>query len=754
MLELALYVIVPVFISFIYLSFKHFLVKRKLSGLFFTLLIISSILWVYGLYFFTTSNEKVIVNLSSRLLWTAAPLLIGNLFLFVYSYRSEDLKGIYKIKKATILINLLISISLSLVSIFTNYVVSDADLLLRKIYYGPIYYVIVTYILVNTFFVFRVINSHREKAEGIVQTSVKVIYWGVVITLLSALITNVLTPLIVGNSSYSYLGIFTSIPINIAIAYSMIKHQLFDTRILFGRITYFLVLGIFVLTFFYISYFIEVFSYGTPLKLEAVLIGLPIAVVFIIAFNSFNRFIREKIDSTLISPDYDPKEVISQFNSKVSTVLDYKDIAQTTIDTLAKTIRASFEALVILNPDKDVEIIKGKKEVDVEEAEFSKALEVWQQIGKNPIILDEIEIEMPSIFKQFEDNIEYIVAVMKTRGLKILLPMGRENEIIGILIMGKKEGDSPYNSIELDFLRSITDLTGLALTRAFLYDEVQEFNRTLQHKVDVATTEIADKNRKLEATLKYERDMLDIMGHELRTPLATARNSLVFIDSITKKGSFKPEDFQRYLNISLENIRREIQLVETILASTKIDNDKLDLKQEKVEANDVVQDSFIAYQEAAAKKDLKISTKLPKETLFCLSDRVRIQQVLDNLVSNSIKYTEQGSIEIGLELLDNMVKFYVKDTGEGIPAKEIPNLGKKFYRINNYLQSNGKLGSRQIVRPGGTGIGLYVVFQLVKAMKGKVKVESVVGKGSTFSFTVPSWKESDVSVLPDKSGLN
>src|SRR6185369_11816717 len=78
----------------------------------------------------------------------------------------------------------------------------------------------------------------------------------------------------------------------------------------------------------------------------------------------------------------------------------------------------------------------------------------------------------------------------------------------------------------------------------------------------------------------------------------------------------------------------------------------------------------------------------------------------------------------------------VTDTGEGIPEADIPKLGTKFFRANMYLKSDGKIGDRKIVRPGGTGIGLYVVFQIVKFMYGEVKVTSKVGEGSTFSFTV------------------
>lgn len=353
-----------------------------------------------------------------------------------------------------------------------------------------------------------------------------------------------------------------------------------------------------------------------------------------------------------------------------------------------------------------------------------------------PIFLDQIELEVPRQFSASFHELSMVVEEMKAKKIRLILPIGIKENSNGIMVLGAKEGDSSYNSVQIKYLESLCEITSLALIRAKLYEEVQEFNQTLQQKVKDATLEIQSQNSKLSEALRVERDMLDVLGHELRTPLGTIRNSMGVLELKYKANQFQNADLESFLKIGTENIRREIQLLETILASAKIDNDKLDMNFEKVDSNDVVGDSFEAYKYDAEKKGLKLVKTIPAEIIYGYADRIRIQQVMDNLVSNAVKYTQTGQIELKLEDEGKYVKFSVIDSGEGIPEADISKLGTKFFRANMYLKSEGKLGDRKIVRPGGTGIGLYVVFQIVKYMYGEVKVTSTLGHGSTFSFTV------------------
>jgi two-component system phosphate regulon sensor histidine kinase PhoR len=297
----------------------------------------------------------------------------------------------------------------------------------------------------------------------------------------------------------------------------------------------------------------------------------------------------------------------------------------------------------------------------------------------------------------------------------------------------------------------------IAINRALLYSEVQQFNETLQEKVERATKELQQRYRELKQIRAKERDMMDIMGHELRTPLSIIKITLGALDMKVKKdpSEFGAETYKEYRPRLYEALDREIKLLETMLTSTKIDASRVELNLEDVNLTRVIEDAILSQKEKAEEKGLEIEAVDIPGDLHVYADKVRIAEVIDNFVSNAVKYTQEGHVEIHAEVVDKMVRVCVEDTGPGIPEEAMPRLGEKFFRVGQYI-NNGKDGENQadkdskktrkeklndIVRPGGTGLGLYVSFNLIKLMGGKVTVDSEVGKGSTFCFTVPKYTD-------------
>jgi signal transduction histidine kinase len=318
---------------------------------------------------------------------------------------------------------------------------------------------------------------------------------------------------------------------------------------------------------------------------------------------------------------------------------------------------------------------------------------------------------------------KYATKITKTK-ISMCFPIIHGEKVLGALYLAN---DKKFNSFEIMFLKLVANLIGIALINA----------RTFVHK------ELAIKD--LEEALRKEKDMMDILGHELRTPLSTSRNAILLIDTLvnnSQDGSIKIDMIRKYVDIAKENIRREVRLLETVLSSTRIENGKMQIIYAEVEANDVVGDSITSFQEKAEQKGLKLKMKVPKHKVYVKVGREQIQEVIDNLVSNAVKYTEKGEIEVSLEENEDKVIFAVKDTGIGVPKEEIKNLGKKFHRVDMYVDSSEERnGEVKIVRPGGTGIGLYVSFELVKMMGGKVEIESEVAKGSTFKVIFPKFSK-------------
>jgi signal transduction histidine kinase len=345
-------------------------------------------------------------------------------------------------------------------------------------------------------------------------------------------------------------------------------------------------------------------------------------------------------------------------------------------------------------------------------------------------------------------EIKEFVTLLEKNDIHLLVPVFYRDEITAILVLGKRDLNSTiYVTQEIEFLESLALVTGPSLARAELYEKVQDLNENLQSKVEKATEEIRVKNEQLQKTLLRERDMIDIMGHELRTPMTIIRNYhklliqfLEELDLNLEKDSRKKK-FNKYIQTISENIEREIKLINVLLSATKIGDDRLELNKEPVDIVDVIEDGILGQEHEAKGKGLYLKFKKPgdiKDYPKVHADRVRIQEVVDNLLSNAVKYTDEGGVTIKLSNDGEFAKVEVHDTGIGIPQKDIKNLGKKFYRSKQYTNSGDAQAA--LVRPGGTGLGLFVTFGLVKAHGGEVEVKSEVGEGSVFSFTVPLYE--------------
>ncbi|MBN1373910.1 hypothetical protein JW962_01060 [Candidatus Dojkabacteria bacterium] len=400
-----------------------------------------------------------------------------------------------------------------------------------------------------------------------------------------------------------------------------------------------------------------------------------------------------------------------------------------------KSIINSFKSVAHkLVKKENVEIVFAKQKTDT----FVDVKKMWDMFGEYFIttpegLLERMEINQVDSFKP---SVKSVFGLMTNRKIDVIMPLNKNDELFGLVLL--KDLQIVLTPQNFELLSLLQQNFSIAVSRALLYEEVQEFSKTLQKKVDAATVEIRDKMEKMKEMRRRERDMLDIMGHELRTPLTIIKNASSMIDyyETNKMITLDPIVKEQFVNIK-EAMNREINLVETMLAATKIDANKIELNLEVVNLNEIIRQTKLAFDHTAKEKGLKLTFKYDKrKNWLVVGDKLRVQEVLDNLVSNAVKYTMEGSVTVTIKEKEYSVECSVTDTGVGVSASDIKNLGKKFFRASPYV--NGKEGKgSDVIRPGGTGLGLYVTFGLIKAMGGRIRIESTLGKGSTFTFTLP-----------------
>lgn len=228
--------------------------------------------------------------------------------------------------------------------------------------------------------------------------------------------------------------------------------------------------------------------------------------------------------------------------------------------------------------------------------------------------------------------------------------------------------------------------------------------------------------RKLE---RVRRDFVANVSHEFKTPLTAIQG---FAETLLAGAMDDPQHRVRFLQIILEHSRRLARLTDDLLELSKMDADRLALEVDRLSASQLVQSCVETTQRVANEKHLRFSINLPQCLPDVAADRRRIAEVLQNLLDNAIQYTPSGGeIVVSASAGGQEVTFTVSDTGIGIPQVDQPRIFERFYRVD-------VARSREV---GGTGLGLSIAKHLVEAHGGRIWVESEVGRGSQFHFTVP-----------------
>jgi signal transduction histidine kinase len=706
------------------------------SSLYFGLFIVSIAFWSIGLSnFIREDNLQIALNWAK--IYYIAPLYIAYFaLLFSYVFPKE--------KDLTLFRKLFLAVPATLISLALIFV---DDYQLRgvighswgkEVILGNWEYFIYSVYFI-TYFYSAIVNFgfKLKEATGILKMQLFYIFWSLFIAGLFGTIFNLLLPWL-GNYRLIWIGPQFTILIVIVIIYAIARYKLFDTRILIGRLTYIALVALIPYTIFYIIILLNQSMFVSVFATRSMLLNIPISLLFVLFYDEANKFIRKKVESGIINPGFDPEIEITEFNRLISNLLDYDSIIEDTLKTISRTLRPSDVAILSKNSTGMLQLISRKDSINIKEMDKIEIFNDIQGLQNANFDMYEIEAGLATKNAHIIDISHKILNIVKNTDVKLIMTFNQKSdEINGAIVIGAKGGNKPYNSLEVKFVRSILDSLSVSLNRSFLYNEVQNFNMTLQKKVELATEELQQKNIELAEALRKERDMMDIIGHELRTPLSIANNAIGFMYDKYKDGTLTPDLQERYLDMATTNIKREKNLLQTILESARLENDRTQIVMNQVRVKEIIDNAVLGFEKDAQTKQLKLIVEEFDPNLIIETDMTALQQIVDNLTSNAIKYTFHGQVKISVADLGDGVEFSVQDTGEGIPKDQMINLGKKFFRINTYLRSSQSAETQKIIRPGGTGIGLYVVKGLLRAMGSELKVESEYGKGSRFSFVIP-----------------
>lgn len=270
------------------------------------------------------------------------------------------------------------------------------------------------------------------------------------------------------------------------------------------------------------------------------------------------------------------------------------------------------------------------------------------------------------------------------------------------------------------------ELNQLASSFNSMAEQLQKSYTELEQKVKERTNELEEANLRLRKADRLKSEFLANMSHELRTPL----NSILGFAELLKEKAFGPLTDQQlqYLNNIANSGKHLLELINDILDLAKVDAGKIELHPEPFSVVQLIDEIHAIVRSIAKKKNIQVNREISPELQTITVDHSRFKQIMYNLLSNALKFTpENGTVTIYVQSSKELVEFAVQDTGIGIALEDHDRIFNEFEQVD---------GSRAR-KYEGTGLGLALTKRLVELHGGKIWIESELGKGSKFIFTIP-----------------
>jgi len=414
---------------------------------------------------------------------------------------------------------------------------------------------------------------------------------------------------------------------------------------------------------------------------------------------------------------------LHQLGKKINSTFNVEDLFALIKPPFVSKL--GFERTLIMIRDKNSKSLITKTyigyssdEIKTIEKELNKGSFAALLLKKGKFLLVNRELEKI-------EHEEALSKIFKSKSF-LTVPIVAKDESIGFILMGNASAYSKATEGDAELLSVLASQIGTAIENTSLYTELFNSHQDLERRVRERTQELARLNEELTKLNKVKSDFVSAVSHELRTPL-TSIKGYASILMAGKLGDVTPAQKERLQKID-KHSNSLAHLVNNLLDISRIESGKVQMSIKEASIKEVLDSvvDIIAPQVKEKHISLKINIKTKSDKIKV--DASQLERVFINLLGNAVKFTpEKGKIVISCQDIKDFVEFSVEDTGIGIPKLDIKSVFEEFFRSDNALDQKVK----------GTGLGLSLVKKIIEAHNGKIWVDSTLGEGTRFSFTIP-----------------
>ena len=570
--------------------------------------------------------------------------------------------------------------------------------------------------------------------KGREREQVRYLFLGFFLSTIIASLTNFILPLITGANPYAKYGPFGSVFLIGFTTYAIVAHRLFDIRVIIKRTVVFTGLSAFVLG----TYIVIIFSAATlagtggqaALTSRQLIPNLLAALAIAVGFEPLRRWLTVRTDKWLFKGEYTPDEVLRSLSDTLANVIDLVEALDGMMQLVVKSMRLHRAVAFIVQPGENEGEYELKRAVQVNMANKASQLQlapkdallqyfIQTRVNKAPLT----PVVTEELIRAFDEGLikgeraqvaADLISRLEQFGAAVALPLFLTRQqpvpsapgsptryrdvesLVGVLLLGEKKSGDAFTDQDLKLLEILSNQTAAAVEKARFFEEDQ---------------------------LKSE--FVSIASHELLTPTAAMEG---YLSMILEEDMGKVDDKARgYLEKVFAESKRLASLVKDLLNVSRIERGKIVVNVQPIELIPLITTTIENLQIKAKERGLKLTFDAPKTLPKVMADPEKLTEVVMNIAGNGLKYTTEGAVTVSVEVKGNQVLVHTKDSGIGMKPADVQHLFTKFFRASNSDETGQT----------GTGLGLYISKHVIELMGGTLAVTSELGKGSTFTFSLP-----------------